>query len=847
MSFEDIGRRPFEYVIIERDTCALNYGVSPCAAELVTTGNEKCFNTISTCQDKTNFSRSSHRDLFCTPDNLSLPADQIGVVADAFYPFLVSVSHGPSTINPAGGDRNRSPLGTRATLTINLVDGGSDDYLQDKHYDERVSGEARADSAGYSPDERGTFFTKYLARNQYLYARNVIWVTGYIDEQGVVSDSISRRFVVSSVGAVTSSGALTIQCKDPLMLTNIKKAKVPEPSRGRLNAGIDNNDTSLQLTDAARYDASGLVRIDDELIRYSAIYGGNLTGLSRGQYGTVAASHSADTSVQLCWEVSSQKPDAIIEDLLTNYTDILKVDATMLNTTQWAQEQSNFGQLTHTYSAVISDPVGVSDMLADIAQQMMFYPYYDERGQDIKLASVIPAPPIAELQNSTRLNDSEHLLADSVSITPRDDRVVTRVYLNSGVRSWVADLKDRENYKTVNVFAALTEEDDNHRRSSDSMTIYGYWMSDTVALLVGGQAAEIYGKTPHEISFSLDAKDRSLEITDFFIMQHRTMLSQFGLPSWIAGQVSSVNESVKGTRWDYSAIGTVAAGVEALQPERPSVWPIYITANTEDFNAMDEFESVYPDYVSQPGDTINIIVRSGVIVSASKFSLYSILVYAFSNYYPDSSLKLIIESGAWVVGRGGVGGKGGYGEVWYPIPPTGYSFWDTNPPGDGGDGFDAIRVSASSIDIENHGVIGGGGGGGGGGRAGIDVSGDYDVLTGGGGGGGAGLLSGPGGARGDGDALDDVHYGQNGAFGTIDNGGAGGLGGRSSILGGTGGAGGDLGQPGQDGAHGYTTDSGPDLDNGPGGSGGQPGKAIRVGNGGSVTYTLKGDIRGAHP
>ena len=183
-------------------------------------------------------------------------------------------------------------------------------------------------------------------------------------------------------------------------------------------------------------------------------------------------------------------------------------------------------------------------------------------------------------------------------------------------------------------------------------------------------------------------------------------------------------------------------------------------------------------------------------------------------------VRLIINSGIYVVGRGGAGAKGGTRS--------------TITPARGGNGGHAINAS-SRLSIINNGIIGGGGGGGGAG------GGSYlGNVKGGGGGGGGGY--GTGGLSGGG--RNGGSKGYAGGRGSLTGGGGGGGGGyldsgSQKWYGGRGGGGGALGVAGLPGwGSSYT------YPNSPGSSqGGVAGKAV-VGNG-NITWITLGDIQGA--
>ena len=219
------------------------------------------------------------------------------------------------------------------------------------------------------------------------------------------------------------------------------------------------------------------------------------------------------------------------------------------------------------------------------------------------------------------------------------------------------------------------------------------------------------------------------------------------------------------------------------------------------------------------GSIVEFIITSGILVSGSTTSTYAL---TNPNTWPIGVfVRLVIESGAIVAGRGGNGGNG--------------SVFGDGSGTNGGNGGKAFNIQYA-VSVLNNGIISGGSGGGGGGGGGQD-----SFLIGLGGGGGGGWPYGSGGSGGSG-------TGANGESGisalgiSSTSGGLGGAGGRSSSGGdfGQGGAGGQGGNIGQNGNVGQT---GIGEDFGFGGSGGNLGESI---NGISfVTFESTGTIYGA--
>jgi hypothetical protein len=65
-----------------------------------------------------------------------------------------------------------------------------------------------------------------------------------------------------------------------------------------LSGGINNSDTTLTVANATAFASTGAVTIDAEIILYTGKSGNQLTGLTRGAFGTSAASHSNGVAVR---------------------------------------------------------------------------------------------------------------------------------------------------------------------------------------------------------------------------------------------------------------------------------------------------------------------------------------------------------------------------------------------------------------------------------------------------------------------------------------------------------------------------------------------------------------------
>jgi hypothetical protein len=130
-----------------------------------------------------------------------------------------------------------------------------------------------------------------------------------------------------------------------------------------LSAGIDNVVTTIPLTSTTGFPTTGYITIDNEVIAYTGVSGGNLTGATRGSDGTSAASHlslAAVSATIVAAHHNSLKDEikAVETDLFNAISAITPATATSTAATLYARFQhltnqikNGFG-LTNWYDAV---------------------------------------------------------------------------------------------------------------------------------------------------------------------------------------------------------------------------------------------------------------------------------------------------------------------------------------------------------------------------------------------------------------------------------------------------------------------------------------------------------------
>lgn len=531
MDATTVGRAPLTLVQIDQDFCTLTYGVAPCNA--VNPAN-KCFNTFKTCQVPDVYNRGTRTITFGKQQS-SLPANEY------IIPFLISTTTSPSTINPTNGNKNISPLGTRAVANIVFQDAPHSDLLVDPYLSGRT----------YVPLNNGTFWTKWLARNPYYQNRPIRIYEGY--EGQAIGDMQVRNYLIDSINGPDNNGRVTITAKDPLKLTDTQKSQAPFITAGELNANITAVATSLVVKKGTSgdYPASGTVRINDELMTYTSrvesTVGGELfitlSGITRATDGSIAAAHDAGDNVQNCLRYTNQFVWDVVYDLLVNYA---KIPASFINYAEWNTE-GNTWLYSFNVSTLISQPTGVGELLYELMEQVLFYIWWDERDQKIKLRAIKPY-----IQSAPLLTDDSSIIADSVSYSTDPKNRVSQVWVFYNPQNRALKVDEESNYRQVSVIADLELESPDAYGESRIRKVYARWIiGDNQAYNLSVRLLNASRDNPKYMKFRVDAKDRDIWTADVIDIQNRNMVDFNGNNIIERYQVLSAQEVVSGEIIEY--------------------------------------------------------------------------------------------------------------------------------------------------------------------------------------------------------------------------------------------------------------------------------------------------------
>lgn len=589
MSETTPGREPVVIVELQQPFCANTFGVAPCTA--TGTNSQKCYNTRSTCKDTANYTLGTPLSLYFTksamlptlqagqrvvasqgaghvwddtdtwddsewwqdgegdPFNASLEYDPVDTsIPKYLIPSLMSVSTAPTRVNLASSSPDAQGLGNRAVCSITFQDHQHTDRVVDPYVDGR-SWDALA-------KERGTFWGRWIARNKYRQNIVIKIYEGYAGQ--ALSAMKVRTYFLQSITPPDASGRVTIQGKDILARIEERKAQVPPASPGVLYTAITDSATSFEVANAveADYPATGTLRIGDEVMTYTgratSTHGITFTGVTRGTDNSTADEHSVDAGAQECRRYEDATIPDVLEELLGTDGG---VPSAYLDTADWDAEFSQYLSF-YNVTALITEPVSVSELVSELQEQALFYVWWDERDALVKLKAIrgVDAEP-------PTLTDRDHIIDGSFSITEKPRERASQVWIYYDQDDFTKDAKSPSAYNSQFVIANLESETDELYGEASIRKIYARWLdSDALAQNTASKIITRYVDVPSECKFRLDAKDRGYWVGDTIKISHSRDRDEFGDRRIRQWAIVSAEEVVPGEVVEYVAEDTTLYG-----------------------------------------------------------------------------------------------------------------------------------------------------------------------------------------------------------------------------------------------------------------------------------------------
>lgn len=562
---EKFGKRAVQFVELHLERCGRTYGTAPCTAAIGTTGTKKCFNTFATCQDSANFLSSSTVYRFSTTQlfNSTYGPQQVGEAPT--FPTLMSVNTAPTVLTPGKG------LGVRSSVSCVIQDHPWTDAFTDPYRADRL----------FNPDNQGTFWSKFLARNRYYQNRKLVVYTGFLDDNGDYDPANfkSRTYVITKISGPGANGSVTIEAKDPLRLADNEKVKFPAPSRATLLDAINASHPHFRISDpddAVKTQlqigtlAQPYLRVDREIVRVTSF---SITGTHEVTVDTVragiptfydgtfnvAVSHDVGVLIQTTWLFENAKAYDVVYKLLH---DAATLDAAYLPYSEWVTEIENGFQWMQ-FSRLIAEPTGVKDLLTEITEHGVML-WWDERSTVVRMRgmrfySVLDYP----------INDTSNLIANSVSVSEDPNNLATELWISYSHSCPLEDPKQLKSYRLLDVGANLAEEGVNAYGRGQTLSIRSTWMP------AGGGVSyqrdvllRQYSRVRKIISFALDPKDDNYWVGDVVSLATHLVQDDEGLAAARNYLLTSVDEiwgadgvTLKYTateQFSFSRVGVIA-------------------------------------------------------------------------------------------------------------------------------------------------------------------------------------------------------------------------------------------------------------------------------------------------
>ncbi len=500
--------RPIEIVEIIQPICSRTFGSSPCLA----TG-DACWNTDETCKFRTALDLSKIISLRFVGDdvydwqdnNINLLAENGNtLVSEASEPFLIDYLYQPATdipalmgyktaptvLNVASGSKDKSPLGYRAVCQVSIKDFPWNDVLTDPYVTTRT----------YRPQNQGSFWTKWLARNPYHVGYTLNIYEGLIGQP--LSAMTKREYVIEKIDR--GKDGVSITAKDILRRVTDTNLTAPYLSKGELASAITNSQTNITVAGAllSDYEEAGYLRINSEIMSYTQVYettGGNLyfSGVTRAIAGTTAAAHSQNDRVQRVIYYNARPFNEILYDLFVNWGGI---PAQYIDLTAWASEKTTY-RPDFNFTTYIAEPAKIDELAGEVCLQAVSNVWWDERVQQIIMRAVRPNP------SPYLLTDDDAIVAGSLSIREKPEERASQVHVYYLQRTPVQSVTDKTNYSRVSVFIDVNKQIQYGGEPQIRELFCRFIPTQAIANSLSQTYLSRFSDVRREIVFDLSAKD----------------------------------------------------------------------------------------------------------------------------------------------------------------------------------------------------------------------------------------------------------------------------------------------------------------------------------------------------
>jgi hypothetical protein len=303
------------------------------------------------------------------------------------------------------------------------------------------------------------------------------------------------------------------------MLADFSKIDVPVGVDCKLLLAADAVQTDfLSVSSLTGLEASGTVRIDDEIISYQSVNATalQLLGLTRGLFETVAETHDENTTVDLVTVLGPKNPwDILREDLIQGVGGVPSANVDLSAFSYWRDWPG--GDIP--FSTVIVEPVKLDRLVTEIADLLDAKIWQDEN-QRITIRRNIPNQPGRAYHS---ISDENNIVHDSGSVDLNEQSRITRM-LVYWEKSILGDADDVTEYGRLDIGVDADAEGTNGYDGKVEKKILCRWISTRylqdelveqyVKNLAMRQVSQNRDARPL-LSFEMDIKDNAVKTGDY--------------------------------------------------------------------------------------------------------------------------------------------------------------------------------------------------------------------------------------------------------------------------------------------------------------------------------------------
>lgn len=516
-----IARYPSVIVTIYSDKCTRTFGSSPCLA----TG-APCFNTLATCKYRAAYVAAQTSQRFC---EVSTPTPLPGEI---IRPYLDEVRRLPQELLPA----DASLVNQRMTLTFRDeedADIGVDPY--------RVSATLRSAPGGTETiTAQGTYWRKFLARNKHYKGRRVTVQRGFVSGGFALADYQTEFTGVMESIDIQADGRVKVSIVGLLAMTDVD---YPQKTDGRLADDITAGQVSFSLAawsgvdmyalaPASKYDASGHLKIDTEILSYSgrsldtATGVTTFTGVTRGLYvddGWAAAAHASDAMVQ---QVKIHQGNPI--DIMSTLLQTAGISSSDIDTAGFNAERDTWYPGI-TVRGLLHEPGRVKTYLREL-REITAASIYQGDDQKIHIAAIHPAAPG---QSYTEITDAAAIIHGSRSVDDQQEQRITRAVIYYDPLPNVSGTEPEHFSRAVAVIDAGAESAVEYAEVKNRAPILSRWVRSFVTghdypRLIATRLVKRFRDGMRTITLEVDLKDEALQVGAVFAVSTALLVNASG-------------------------------------------------------------------------------------------------------------------------------------------------------------------------------------------------------------------------------------------------------------------------------------------------------------------------------